>query len=58
MNNSKEFEIEFSFLEKRLKVKIKADNEQDVLSELMKSLMAKTQIHSISETKNYDKHGF
>ena len=58
MNNSKEFEIEFSFLGQRLKVKLKAANESDVLAELAKSLMAKTQIHSISETKNYDKRGF
>lgn len=42
MNYVKEFEIEFSFLEQRLKVKIKAANESDVLLELRKVLMAKT----------------
>lgn len=58
MNHIKEFEIEFSFLGQRLKVKMKAANESDVLLELTKVLMAKMQIHSISQTKNYDKYGF
>lgn len=57
MNQNKEFEIEFSFLEKRLKVKIMANSDHDALSEMMKSLMAKIQVHTVAEIKNFRKRG-
>lgn len=47
----REFEIEFTLLDKHLKVKLSADSKEDALSELLKVLMAKTKVHSVTETK-------
>ncbi|MFN0216599.1 MAG: hypothetical protein ACKVT2_20250 [Saprospiraceae bacterium] len=49
INIKKEFVVEFTLLGKQLRTTLHAENKEDALEELFKSIRAKTKVHFVAE---------